>query len=722
MFSPESTVSEAPIPDIPPALIATILEKIKLPVAPGSVQNAFQIVQTAEGFSSKRPADRLAAIFKAMQVRKVQVAQLHWDRFDHRQLPVLLLHEASWWLAEKGDDGLIRLSDAQGAVVDKTNEELGNAVLLWLRHQVASDLSSIDALESKAARLIFKEMFQSRLWLLEVLAATLVVNLLAIATSMFSMQVYDRVVPTLAYSTLTALAAGMGLIMLMDWALKHLRSHILDRVAKKVDISVSQQLFEHMMRLRLDSRPRSLGSLAAQVNGLDSVRSFFSSTIVFAVTDMPFALLFIAIIGVIGGNVGWVYGCLLPVSLSIGFYAQKRLRILAQQELQRSNERQGLLVDTLQGAETILSSGSSWRFAETWQAITHAMAGYSLKSRDITATSMTTAATLGQLAYVLAIVVGVYEIEAGALTSGGLIACTILGGRVTSPIAQGVQILVQWENVRESLQMVNRLLDHATDRDESQALLVPDQFSHAMEMEGVTFSYPNVPVKRVNVQKWSASPGERIVILGGLGSGKSTLLRLLAGLYKPSEGQIRIGGADMWQMAPEILQDKLAYLPQDVSLFKGTLRSNLTLAGGSSDARLMEVMQDLGVDRIAADNPRSFEMEIQEGGQGLSGGQRQLVGLSRVFLAAPRVWLLDEPTVSLDSDSENRVLAAFNKYMRSDDILIATTHRPQVLSLATRVIIMHRGQIAADGKPEDILRPNQPAKTDPSNQTVSQLA
>jgi ATP-binding cassette subfamily C protein LapB len=722
MQSPQAVESATSTPEIPAALIAAILEKIKYPIALGAIQSASQAVLAVDGYVSMRPADRLATIFKSLQIRKVQVAQLHWSRFDHRQLPVLLLHAENWWLAEKGDDGNIRLSNAQGLVQEENTEALGDAPLLWLRHQAVTDLTSVDALESKAAKLIIKEMFSSRRWLMEILAATLVVNLLAIATSMFSMQVYDRVVPTLAYSTLGALAFGMVMIMALDWVLKYLRSHILDRIAKQVDMSVSQQLFEHMMRLRLDTRPRSLGSLAAQVNGLDSVRAFFSSTVVFALTDMPFAFLFIGIIGVIGGNVGWVYGCLLPISLCIGFYAQKRLRILAQQELQRSNERQGLLVDTLQGAETILSSGSSWRFAETWQAITRAMSGYSLKSRDITATSMTTAATLGQLAYVLAIVVGVYEIEAGTLTSGGLIACTILGGRITGPISQGVQILVQWESVRESLQMVNRLLDHETDRQESQDLLVPDQFSHALELEGVSFSYPNTPVKRVNISKWSVSPGERIVILGGVGSGKSTLLRLLAGLYKPTEGQIRIGGADMWQLAPEVLQDKLAYLPQDVSLFKGTLRSNLMLAGSSSDTRLMEVIQDLGVDRIAADNPRSLEMEIQEGGQGLSGGQRQLVGLSRVFLASPKVWLLDEPTASLDNDTENRVLMAFKKHLKSDDILIITTHRPQILALATRVIIMHRGQIGADGKPEEILRQTQPASGVPLTQKITEVA
>ena len=702
--NPESPLE---LPDLSPALIAAILEKIKLPAALGAVESASQTVKAVDGYSRMRPAERLASVLKALQLRKVQIAQLHWDRFDHRQLPVLVMHAGSWCIAENGEQGRIKLSDESGNFFEESSEAIGDAVLLWLRHQETLELSSFDALESRAARLIFKELFRNRRWLFEVLAATLVVNLLAVATSMFSMQVYDRVVPTLAYSTLGALTIGMLVIMLVDWVLKYLRSHILERVAKVVDISVSQQLFEHIMRLRLDSRPRSLGSLAAQVNGLDAVRSFFSSTIVFAVTDMPFAIFFIVLIANIGGNVFWVYACLLPVSLAIGFYAQKRLRILAKEEIQRSNERQGLLVDTLQGAETIQSSGSSWRFAETWQALSQSMANYSLKSRDITHTTMTSAATLGQIAYVLAIVVGVNEIEVGALTSGGLIACTILGGRVTSPIAQAVQILVQWENVRESLKMVNGLLNHETDRQESQELLMPDRLSHAIELEGVSFSYPNVPVKRVNVPKWSISPGERIVILGGVGSGKSTLLRLLAGLYKPSEGQIRIGGVDIWQLAPEILQERLAYLPQDVRLFKGTLRSNLMLAGGSGDARLLEVIQDLGVDRIAADNPRSLEMEIHEGGQGLSGGQRQLVGLSRVFLASPKVWLLDEPTASLDNDAENRVIAAFRKYVKDDDIVVITTHRPQMLSLATRVVIMHRGQIAADGKPEEILRPSQ---------------
>lgn len=706
MTSPSTADPATQVPDIPVPLIVSILERVRLPVAAGKVAQA---AKAAASEPSPRAADRLAAIFKALQLRTVQVAQLHFDRFDHRQLPVLVLFDGQWWLAENGEDGRIRLTDGTGAVREEPTEALGDAALLWVRHQASKELDTFDAINSPAARLIFRELFRSRRWLVEVLSATLVVNLLAVATSMFSMQVYDRVVPTLAYSTLGALVAGMVVVLSMDWILKFLRSHILERIARQVDLAVSQRLFEHMMRLRLDTRPRSLGSLAAQVNGLDSARAFFSSTVVFAVSDMPFVFMFIALIGVIGGSVAWIYGCLLPISLGIGFYAQKRLRILARQELQRTHERQGLLMETLQGAETIQSSGSAWRFAESWQNVARSIAGHSLKSRDITSSSMTTAATLGQIAYILAIVVGVNEIEAGVLTSGGLIACTILGGRVTTPIAQGVQILVQWETVRESLNMVNRLLEYDTDRKDSQDLLAPDRFSHAIELEGVSFSYPDVPVKRVDVPKFSVSPGERVVVLGGVGSGKSTLLRILAGLYKPADGQVRIGGADVWQLAPEILRDKLAYLPQDVSLFKGTLRSNLMLAGGSSDARLMEVIQDLGVDRIAADNPRSLDMEIQESGQGLSGGQRQLVALSRVFLAAPRVWLLDEPTASLDVDSENRVIAAFRKHLRPDDILIVTTHRPQMLALATRVLIMNRGQVAADGKPEDILRPPTPA-------------
>jgi len=497
--------------------------------------------------------------------------------------------------------------------------------------------------------------------------------------------------------------AGMGIVVVLDWSLKFTRARILDAMAKRVDVAVSQRLFEHMLRLRLDARPRSLGSLAAQMNGLESVRSFFSSTIVFALADLPFALMFIGVIAIIGNLVSLVYIVLLPVALAVGWVAQRRMRTLARLEIQRGHERHGLLVDTLRGAETIQAAGGGWRFADAWRAVTRSMADYSLKSRLISSTLTTTAGTLGTIAYVSAILVGVTRIEAGDLTTGGLIACTILGGRVIGPIAQCVQLISQWQHVRESLSLVNRLLELETDRRDDQNLLVPESLPDSLDLEGVRFAYPSSPIMRLDVKRMAFKAGDRVVVLGANGSGKSTLLKVMAGLFKPTEGEVRLGGSDIWELDPQILNERVGYLPQEVHLFKGTLRSNMVLGGGVSDARLLEVSRILGIDKVATDNPRSMEMEISEGGQGLSIGQRQLVGLSRVFLAQPRVWLLDEPSASLDMESEKRILEAIAACARPTDIIVLATHRPRLTDLANRVIMMRRGRVVADGTPEEVL-------------------
>lgn len=691
---------------IEPFALARLLTRIGAPVPVGVMEKACASAQTDDVAMS--PAERVGRILAVVQKKNIQVAQLRWDRFDRRHLPALVLHEEAWQYAEHGDEGCIILTGANGEGFSLSADVLMDAPVLWLRAPVRDQHVS-ELLGSGASRLLLAEVLKEKRWLVEVLVATLVVNLMAVATSLFSMQVYDRVVPTFAYSTLTALVTGMAIIVVLDWALKFIRARILDGMAKRVDQAVSQHLFEHVIRLRLDSRPRSLGSLAAQMNGLESVRGFFSSTIVFALTDLPFCLMFIALIAVIGGMVSLVYIFLLPIALCLAWLSQRRLRDLARQEIQRGHERHGLLVDTIQGAETIQACGGGWRFADTWRSITATMAGYSLKNKLISSTTTTTTGSLATIAYISALVVGVSRIEAGALTTGGLIACTILGGRVIGPVAQSVQTLVQWQYVRESLTMVNRLLDLETDRRADQNLLIPDALADTLDLEGVRFAYPNSPIQRIDIKGLSFTAGDRVVLLGPNGCGKSTFLKVAAGLYKPSEGQVRLGGADLWELDPQVINERIGYLPQDVHLFKGTLRTNMALGGGVSDSKLLEVAKLLGIDRVAADNPRSMDLEISEGGQGLSGGQRQLVGLARVFLASPRVWLLDEPSASLDMESENNVLEAINRWVRPTDIVLIATHRPRLTSLANRVIVMRRGQIVADGKPEDIL-PGRPQK------------
>ena len=684
-------------------VLGNLLQRLSVSVEAGALLQACQKVEQELPESS--PVKRLGAVFHALQLPGVQAAVLNWTRFDHRCLPAMLFFQGQWQLIEPGNNNLFVLTDDNGQSVEHEAEALDGCLVLWLKvRPKRSEASGFSIKDNKAANLIWGELFKHPRWLRDVILATLLVNLLAVSTSLFAMQVYDRVVPTLAYATLWTLVAGMALVVSLDWLLKTIRARILDSVSCEVNDAVSQKVFDHVMNLQLDSRPRSLGTLAAQVSGLDSVRQFFSSGVVFALVDMPFALLFIGFIAIIGGPIGWVYLLLLPVAAVLGWSGQKRLRLLMKEQLIRSHERQGLLVDAIQGTESIRSSNASWRFSEQWREITRSIAHYNIQQKAINNLTTVTTSSLSTAAYVGAIIVGVHQIEAGNLTMGALIACSILGGRVIAPVSQTVQYLTQWQNVAESLQMVNQVLMLDTERRPEQNLLMPDEKPESVALDNVQFSYPQSPIKQLDIESLQFNAGDRVLLLGPIGSGKSTLLKVMAGLYRPSQGRVKLGSADLWEIDPHVVADNIGYLPQSVHLFKGTLRSNLALSGAISDSHLLKVCENLGIDRIAADNPQSMDLEISEGGEGLSGGQKQLVGLGRIFLAQPRIWLLDEPTASLDSDSDAKVLQAIESTIKPEDILIISTHRVTLaLKIANRLVMMQQGKVVADGKPDEVM-------------------
>lgn len=655
--------------------------------------------------ASVQPGEAVRHILSHAQIKGVQSIQLDWRRFDLRRLPALVRHGQDWLLAERYQNDAVVLVEANGQQVTLALDDLQEDLVLWLRPPAQRSKSRSPALRgNRAARLVWRELFREPGWVTKVLVATLIINVIAVATSLFAMQVYDRVVPTLAYATLATLVAGMMLVVVLDWSLKTLRARILDSISVSVDKRVSQQVFDHLLHVRLDIQPRSLGTLAAQVGGLDSVRQFISAGVVFGLIDLPFALMFIAFIAVIGGKVGWVYATLFPIALLLGLSSQWRLRELTHQHLMRHNERQGVLVDAIRGAESIRAGNATWRFSEEWQDMTASIDGYSIQQKAINNFTSVTTSSLSTLAYVAAVVVGVWQIEAGLLTMGGLIACSILGGRVIAPVAQGVQYLSQWQGVSQSLVMVNQVLSLDLERRAGQNLLLPEETPSALEMEKVKYAYPESPVQQVNIGRLNLRSGERVLLVGPVGCGKSTLLKVLAGLYRPNEGRLRLGDADLWEVDPQVVASQLGYLPQSVHLFKGTLRSNLALSGTAGDSRLLKITRDLGVDAIAATSPLGMDLPISEGGEGLSGGQRQLVGLARLVITKPRIWLLDEPTASLDSESEARVWQVLQDNIQPEDILVVATHRPmQATKLVNRVIVMQQGEIVQDGQPQDVL-------------------
>jgi ATP-binding cassette subfamily C protein LapB len=698
----DSVKASSQVELIPAVLLHQLLLKLGATV---ELPALIEACAKAGHLSGVNPADQARYILTQAQLKGVQPVQLIWRRLDLRRLPALVWFDDQWSLAERGESGMIRLTDQSGLTQEISDAPLQNSLVLWLRATAQRSKSiSPEFSNNQAAHMVWRELFRDSSWVVKVVIATLIINVIAIATSLFAMQVYDRVVPTMAYSTLTTLVVGMALILGLDWCLKVVRARILDSVSVTVDKQVSQQVFDHLLHLRLDVQPKSLGTLAAQVSGLDSVRQFFSSGVIFGLIDLPFALMFIAVIGMIGGKVAWVYASLLPIALVLGLLTQIQLRDLLLKQMMRCNERQGVLVDAIRGAESIRSSNATWRFSEEWQNITASIDGYNIQQKSINNLSNVSTSTLSNIAYVAAVVVGVWQVELGQLTMGGMIACSILGGRVIAPIAQGIQYLAQWQGVSQSLQMVNQVLDLDLERRANQTLLLPEHLPESLELDRVRFAYPDSPIQQINIPKLAFHSGERVLLVGPVGGGKSTLLKVLAGLYRPNEGRIRLGDADLWEIDPQLVASQTGYLPQMVHLFKGTLRSNLTLSGTGSDSKLLKVIRALGVDAIAANNPLGMDLVISEGGEGLSGGQRQLVALSRVIIGAPRIWLLDEPTASLDAESEEKVWAVLEEFVMPEDILIVSTHRPMLgVNLATRVILMQQGEIIKDGKPEQVI-------------------
>jgi ATP-binding cassette subfamily C protein LapB len=701
------------IGDRPPdlTLVQRLLEALDIPCEAERLVAAGERVEAPAGAW----AQWLRQVLIAAEVKDVVPLLLPWQRFDPRRLPALLRHQGMWYFARDAaavtdppadTDGVL-LRAADGTESQVASDALDGAEVLWIRRpprRAQNDAESRPWSANLAARLVWQELFRERGWLWKIAVATCLVNLIGVATALFAMQVYDRVVPTLAYATLTTLVVGMALVVALDWTLKTLRARILDSLSCAVDQRLSQRVFDHLLHVQLDAQPRSLGTLAAQVGSLDAVRHFFSATVVFALVDLPFALMFLLFIGVIGGAVAWVYALLLPAALVLGLATQWRLRGLLRDQVTRSNERQGLLVDSIRGAESIRASNAGWRFARDWQGITGSINRYAVQQRAISSLSTVTTTSLSTIAYVSAVVVGVWQIEAGLLTMGGLIACSILGGRIIAPVAQSVQYLVQWQHVSQALNLVHEVLALRSERRSDQQLLVPDQIPVALALDAVRFAYAGSPIHQADVDRLQLEAGDRVLLVGPVGSGKSTLLKIMAGLYRPSEGRVRLGQVDLWEMDPALVSAQIGYLPQSVHLFRGTLRSNLCLTGTASDERVLQVSGMLGVDAIAAGNPLGMDAPISEGGDGLSGGQRQLVALARVFINQPRIWLLDEPTASLDREMEERVWQALQAALEPEDILVVSTHRPLMASrLVNRVLIMQQGRVTRDGKPELLL-------------------
>ncbi len=547
--------------------------------------------------------------------------------------------------------------------------------------------------------------------------ATGFANILTLATSLYSMQLYDRVIPLAGYETLFVLTAGVLFALLLDLVLRALRALLIEREAQDIDAEVSEFFFARAQAIRLDARPPGIGTLAAQLRGQEQIRQVLSSGSLFMLADLPFAGFFIFVIAMIGGPLAVVPIASLPVALGLALLLSGIIRKGADRAQVSGNRKNGMLVESLDAAETVKANRGGWFLMGRWNRLVREIHHYEDPVKRASAVAGSLFATLQQVAYVALMGWGAYLAANGEITIGALLACSILAGRINGPlVAQLPGLIVQWGYARSSLKALDGILRLPLDPSTAANALRPGVITGGLELREATFAYPGAGRPALDIDRLAIEPGEKVAVVGGIGSGKSTLLRLLAGLYAPHSGGALIGGLDLAQIAEDIARRHIGYLPQDARLVNGTLRDNLAMGlGDLGDGEIMALARETRLDAMIAARTEGLALPIHEGGRGLSGGQRSLVGINRLIHAAPSVWLLDEPTAALDQTTEAAALDALFARLAPTDILVMVTHKPQLLPRFDRIVVMAEGKVARDGPTREVLleilpRPRTPAR------------
>lgn len=541
--------------------------------------------------------------------------------------------------------------------------------------------------------------------LFEAIIATFLINMLALAVSLFSMQVYDRVIPTRSEYTLIILASGVMLVIVFEAFMKFSRSRIMDKVVVGLDQYLSREVFQRLLKVRIDQMPGSVGSMAAQLRGYEQVRSFFTASTLFGLVDLPMTIIFISLVAFIGSPLVAVVPVIAAaIAIIMGLFARKRIDIIAAEGATASYYKTGLLVEAVEGVETIKAGAGSWKFLSRWLDVMNITIKNDLDMKHTNDNLTYLTQLLQQVSYVGIVIVGSFVVMQGDMTMGGLIACSILGGRVLAPVMAIPGLLVQYSHAKAAKLNIEALFSLEQDNQGVAYPLSPTHIKGAYQCDSLVFNYQGNDRPALDVHQLVIKPGERIAILGPIGSGKSTLLKVLAGLYAPTKGRVLLDGLDIHQISRETLSERLGYLQQDHRLFQGTLRENLLIGmAAPNDDVLQDALNKTGLINLVASHSSGLDLPISEGGKGLSGGQKQLVAFTRLLLTKPDVFLLDEPTASMDNRQEQRCLQVLQHELTKGQTFIVSTHKTALLDLVDRLIIMDNHRIIIDGPKQAVL-------------------
>lgn len=537
----------------------------------------------------------------------------------------------------------------------------------------------------------------------DVILASILINLFAVAGPLFVMNVYDRVVPNHALETLWVLAVGVLVIYGFDLVLRGLRGRFIDVAGSRADIELSARLFERVLGLRLDARPVSAGAFANNLREFDGLREFFASLTLTAFVDVPFAVLFLLVIWWVAGPLVLVPLATIPVLLAYGLFMQPRLRRAAEQGMRASAQKNATLVEALVEAETVRALGVEGRLQRQLEGSVAEGARWNAEARQWALSATNLATFLQQLVSVGVVVFGVYLITDGLLSLGALIAAVILSGRAVAPLAQIAALLTRFFQASTALGTLNQVMQMPVERPAGKVFVTRPVIQGSVEFDHVTFHYPNQELAALKDACFRIEPGERVAIIGRVGSGKTTINRLIAGLYQAQEGAVRIDGVDMRQLDPGDLRHNIAYVSQDNQLLFGSIRDNLTMGvAQADDERIVRAAQLSGVAGFVDRHPLGFDMPVGEHGCQLSGGQRQAVALARALVQDAPVLLLDEPTGAMDNTSEEHIKRELVDVVK-DKTLVLITHRASLLDLVERVIVVDAGTVVADGPKAQVL-------------------
>jgi len=580
---------------------------------------------------------------------------------------------------------------------------------------VASHRSDIELLREPGSHWLWGTMRRFLPYYRGALVAALLSNVLMLVTGMVTSVIYDKVIPHQAYVTLVTLAIGAALALAFDLMARQLRAYLIDMAGRKADLIVGSILFRQTLSLRMEQRPESAGAYSHHLAQIELVREFFASATLSAISDLPFIFVFVAMVFVIGGPLGWVLVIAIPLLLLMSLLIQGALRRATMSHMNQTADLHGVLVEAVDGLEDLKAAGAQGRFLRQYEEATASAATSMLRSRKIMALTMNISAISQQAISLVMLVWGVFLIDAKIVSAGALIGSVMFATRAVAPLSSVVQLATRYQGARAALRALDRVMSQPVDREPGRVYVPRSSLSGQLALVDVGFAYPepgnganpHQPValgpqvlKGLNLR---VEPGERIAMLGRIGSGKSTVLRLMAGLYLPTAGHVQADGIDLRQIDPADYRARVGFVAQDPRLFKGTLRENVLLDRPAADpSRLGEVARVTGLDRLVAQHPQGWELPVGEGGALLSGGQRQLVALARCLVTQPQILLMDEPTSSMDAQSE----VAFLRQLRSacgGCTLVMVTHRPAVLELVRRVVVVDQGRVVMDGAKDAVL-------------------